>query len=71
VSPAEGAVSEPVAKTCDSGVMLGGGASLSGTNSAIHSSGPVAAGWTATATGTGPGPAPEQTLTVFIVCSGP
>jgi hypothetical protein len=51
--------------------MLGGGASLSGTNSAIHSSGPVAAGWTATATGTGPGPAPEQTLTVFIVCSGP
>jgi hypothetical protein len=51
--------------------MLGGGASLSGADAAIHSSNPVANGWSATAIGTDGGVAPEQTLTVFVVCSGP
>jgi hypothetical protein len=72
VSPAEDVPSDPpVTKTCDTGIMLGGGASLSGTNAAIRSSRPIASGWSASAIGTGPGTAPEQTLTVFVVCSGP
>jgi hypothetical protein len=55
--------------------MLGGGASLSidgsaGQNAAIQSSNPIANGWSAAAVGTGPTPVP-QTLTVFVVCSGP
>jgi len=71
----EGAVSGPITKTCDTGIMLGGGASLSigadaGANAAIQSSNPIANGWSASAVGTGP-TAVTQTLTVFVVCSGP
>jgi len=71
VTPAEGAVTPAVTKTCDTGIMLGGGASLSGFNAAIQSSSPIAGGWSAAAVGTGPGDAAAQTLTVFVVCSGP
>jgi hypothetical protein len=68
----QGAVSGPVIQTCDTGVMLGGGASLSSdaANAAIQSSNPIINGWSASAVGTGP-TAVTQTLTVFVVCSGP
>jgi hypothetical protein len=67
----EGDVSAPLTKTCASGVLLGGGASLSGTKAAIQTSQPVTNGWTAKAVGTGPGNSGSQTLTVYVVCSGP
>ncbi|HEX4527326.1 MAG TPA: hypothetical protein VH108_11375 [Gaiellaceae bacterium] len=67
----EGTVSAAVTKTCETGIMLGGGASLSGTNAAIQASNPIQGGWSASAVGTGPGDAPAQTLTVYVVCSGP
>jgi hypothetical protein len=57
-----------------SGVRLGGGASLSGTKAAIQSSGPTSTppnGWSAAAVGTGSGSSGNQTLTVYVVCSGP
>jgi hypothetical protein len=60
-----------VTKTCASGVLLGGGASLSGTKAAIQSSNPITNGWSATAVGTGSGSSGNQTLTVYVVCSGP
>jgi hypothetical protein len=64
-----------VTKTCASGVLLGGGASLDGTKAAIQSSNPTAGGagggWAAKAVGTGSGSSGNQTLTVYVVCSGP
>jgi hypothetical protein len=67
----EGDVSTAVTKTCASGVLLGGGASLDGTKTAIQSSNPIAnGGWSAKAVGTGKDPAVSQTLTVYVVCSG-
>lgn len=71
INLAQGAVSAAVSHTCVSGVMLGGGASLSGTKAAIHSSNPIANGWSAAAVGTGTGMSGNQTLTVYVVCSGP
>jgi hypothetical protein len=68
----EGAVSPPLTKTCASGVLLGGGASLTGgTKAAIQSSNPITNGWSAQVVGTGPGNSGNQTLTVYVVCSGP
>jgi hypothetical protein len=68
----EGAVSPPLTKTCASGVLLGGGASLTGgTKAAIQSSNPITSGWSAQVVGTGPGNSGNQTLTVYVVCSGP
>jgi hypothetical protein len=71
VNVTEGGVSAALTKTCSSGVLLGGGASLSGTKAAIQSSNPVASGWSASAVGTGNGASGNQTLTVYVVCSGP
>jgi hypothetical protein len=71
VSVAEGVVSSAVTRTCASGIMLGGGASLSGTKAAVQSSNPIANGWSAVAVGTGSGSPVSQTLTVYVVCSGP
>jgi Collagen triple helix repeat (20 copies) len=70
INVAQGVVSPAVSHTCLSGVMLGGGASLSGTKAAIHSSNPIANGWSADAVGTGSGASGNQTLTVYVVCSG-
>gem|GEM_PF-6868012 len=67
----EGAVSAPLTQTCASGILLGGGASLSGAKAAVQSSNPIANGWSAAAVGTGPGSSGSQTLTVYVVCSGP
>jgi hypothetical protein len=63
-------VSAPVTRTCGSGVLLGGGASLNGSKAAIQSSNPISNGWSATAVGTGPGNSGNQSLTVYVVCSG-
>jgi hypothetical protein len=71
VNVGEGVVSSAVTKTCASGVLLGGGASLSGAKAAIQSSNPIANGWSAAAIGTGSGNSGSQTLTVYVVCSGP
>jgi len=72
VNVAEGVVSTAVTKTCASGILLGGGASLTGgTKAAIQSSNPIANGWSAAAVGTGSGSSGSQTLTVYVVCSGP
>jgi hypothetical protein len=65
-----GDVSDAVTKTCASGVLLGGGAGLSGGKAAIQSSNPISNGWSAKAVGVGPGSSGTQTLTVYVVCSG-
>ena len=68
---AEGVVSTAVTKTCASGILLGGGASLNGAKAAIQSSNPIANGWSATDVGTGSGSSGSQTLEVYVVCSAP
>jgi hypothetical protein len=70
INVGQGVVSPVVSHTCLSGVLLGGGASLNGTKAAIHSSNPIANGWSADAVGTGTGSSGNQTLTVYVVCSG-
>jgi hypothetical protein len=60
-----------VTKTCASGVLLGGGASISAVKAAIQSSNPITDGWSAVAVGTGSGNSGNFTLTVYVVCSGP
>jgi hypothetical protein len=71
VNIGEGDVSAAVTKTCASGTLVGGGASLNGTKAALQSSNPIANGWSATAVGTGVGNSGTQTLTVYVVCTGP
>jgi hypothetical protein len=67
----EGQVSATLTKTCGTGVRVGGGASLDGTKAAVQSSNPIANGWSAAAVGTGSGASGNQTLTVYVVCTGP
>jgi hypothetical protein len=57
--------------TCATGVLLGGGASLNGTGAAIQSSNPISGGWSAQSVGLISGSLATETLTVYVVCSGP